>query len=136
MPPPFPAWSIPHNLSELIDADGHGIWDDEATFAPITLSVMKDVVFGGRPIELSWQIEFEPDGDQFDVGNERLEGLGLDADGYGWATLIQSVIRKYHPAIADELQFGDTEEATCVVWVESENTCRTLTEVVWNLIHS
>ncbi len=122
---------MPSNLSELIDQDSYGIWDDEATFSPIKLSVMKGVVYAGRPIDLSWQIEFEPSGDGFEIGNASLE-----ADGYGWATLINSVFQKYHSELAPELQFGDTEEATCVVWVESESTCRILTEVVWNLIHA
>ncbi len=97
---------------------------------------MKGVVYAGRPIELSWQIEFEPFGDEFEPGNTRLSALGLDADGYGWATLINSVFQKYHPDLASELQFGDTEEAACVVWVENERTCRTLTQVAWNLIHA
>lgn len=136
MPLPFPVWSMPLNLSDLIDQDSYGIWDDETTFSPIKLSVMKGVVYAGRPIDLSWQIEFEPSGEEFESGNARLVGIGLDADGYGWATLINSVFQKYHSELAPELQFGDTEEAACVVWVESEVTCRTLTEVAWNLIHA
>lgn len=127
---------MPSNLSELIDQDSYGIWEDEATFSPIKLSVMKGVVYAGRPIDLSWQIEFEPSGDEFEIGNARLEGMSLDADGYGWATLINSVFQKYHSELAPELQFGDTEEAACVVWVESESTCRILAAVAWNLIHA
>ena len=31
--------------------------------------------------------------------------------------------------------WGDTESGTCVIWVESEEACRTLIETVWSLIH-
>ncbi len=127
---------MPPDLDALIDQDDYGIWEDADTFAPIKLSVMKGVVYGGRPIDLSWQIEFEPFGEEFKAGNARLSAARLDADGYGWATIINSVFQKYHANLASELQFGDTEEAACVVWVEDGNTCRILTEVVWNLIYA
>ena len=62
--------------------------------------------------------------------------LGLDPDGYGWATLIKGVTDKYQPDTAKELQFGDTEQSTCVVWVESEDTCRKLIRMTWALINA
>jgi len=130
----MPSWSIPSNLEELIDSDDGGIWDDAETFAPMTLSVMKGTVYYGREIPLAWQIEFEPESDECEITNERIAGMGLDADGYGWATLIDSVVRKYHPEIAEELNFGDADTASLVVWVESEATCRKVAEVAWNLI--
>jgi len=37
--------------------------------------------------------------------------------------------------MAKELRFDDTEEATCVVWVESESSCRKLLQMAWNLIY-
>jgi hypothetical protein len=40
-------------------------------------------------LALAWQIEFEPVGPTFEVANEKLSTLGLDPDGYGWATLIK-----------------------------------------------
>lgn len=43
-------------------------------------------------------------------------------------------ITKDHPELAEELHFGDTEIATCAVWVESESTCKALMEVTWSLI--
>ena len=95
-----------------------------------------DLTPSPRVLRMLGQIEFEPCSEEFKGGNSRLESLGLDADGYGWATLINSVFKKYHPDLLNELQFGDTEEAACVVWVENESTCRTLAEVTWNLIHA
>jgi hypothetical protein len=71
----------------------------------------------------------------FEAANKKLATLNLDPDGYGWASLIKSVFAKYHSQVADELQFDDTEASTCVVWVDSESTCKILVEVVWNLIH-
>ena len=134
MSSPIPAWKIPSNLEELIDSDDGGIWDDAETFAPMTLSVMKDTVYDGREIPLAWQIEFEPESEECEATNQRIQAMGIEPDGYGWATLINSVVRKYHSDIAEELNFGDTESATLVVWVESEQTCRIVTEVIWNLI--
>lgn len=49
--------------------------------------------------------------------------------------MIKNVAEKYHPDIAKELQFGDTEESTCVVWVESEDACRQLIQMTWTLIN-
>jgi hypothetical protein len=131
---PFPSWRTPKNLEELIDSDDGGIWSDSETFAPMTLSVMKDTVYDGRETPLAWQIEFEPDHEECEAANQRIRELGLDPDGYGWATLINHVVRKYHPEIAEELHWGDTETASLVVWVESEKTCSIITEVTWNLI--
>jgi hypothetical protein len=135
MTKPTPDWSIPENLAELLDADEDGIWEDDS-WDPILLSVMKDTVYRGRPIPLAWQIEFEPAGPGFEAANEKLAALGVDPDGYGWATLIQLVAEKYHPEMAKELQFGDTEESACVVWVESEDMCRQLIQMTWRLINA
>ena len=60
---------------------------------------MKGTVYRGRAIPLAWQIEFEPVGPAFEVANEKLSTLGLDPDGYGWATLIKGVADKYHPCL-------------------------------------
>ncbi len=91
--------------------------------------------YKGRDIPLSWQIEFAPSDAAFGSANQKIEALGAEPDGYGWANLINSVVAKYHPELADELQFGDTEEDTCVVWVESEVSCKLLMDVIWSLAH-
>src|SRR6266446_3704971 len=132
-----PKWKIPKNLQELIDADspdGDGMWEDDS-WDPILLTVMAGTSYGGRDIPLSWQIEFQPDDERFEAANKEIEALGLEPDGYGWAKLIEAVFAKDHPKLADELHFGDTETDACVVWVESESTCKILVERVWSLIH-
>ncbi|GEM_PF-1253122 len=128
-----PSWNIPADLPSLIEADEYGIWDDDS-WSPVLLTVMKGVIYQGRLVPLVWQVEFEPYGEEFEAGSSRLAELGLDQDGYGWATLIEETAKKYHPEIADELQFGDTEADTCVVWVESEASCRILMEMIWTIL--
>lgn len=132
-----PQWKIPKDLQQQIDADspdGDGMWEDDR-WDPILLTVMAGTSYEGREIPLSWQIEFEPDDERLESANEEIEALGLEHDGYGWAKFIAAVFEKEHPDLLPQLHFDDAEEATCVVWVESESTCQILTETVWRLIH-
>ncbi len=128
-----PIWEIPKNIEEIIAAEE--MWEDNH-WHPILLTIIGGTTYKGREIPLSWQIEFEPSNDEFEAANQKISALGVEPDGYGWANVISSVIAKYHPEILEELQFGDTEESACVVWVESESSCKTLTQVAWNLIHA
>ena len=134
MKPSKPEWNIPQNLQSLLDSDEDLTWEAH-DWSPIQLTVMGGTTYDGRDIDQSWQIEFDPSEVDFEASNQKLSGMGIEADGYGWARLIQEVAKKYHPDMADELHFGDTEESTCVVWVESEATCRRLVDVVWTLIY-
>lgn len=129
----LPKWEVPDDLRQIVVENE--VWECDALH-PIQLSVWGDTVYKGRPIELSWQIEFDPYDEALQAAGERLQSMGIEPDGYGWATLINSVIQKYHPEIAEEVQFGDTEEAACVAWVESEQSCRTLVQVAWSLVHA
>ncbi len=134
----MPEWNKPRNIQELIDADfpdGDGMWED-CSWEPILLTVMAGTSYDGRDIPLAWQIEFEPSDARLADANKKILAWGVDADGYGWAKVIEAVFAKYHPTLADELHFGDTDAAACVVWVESESTCKTLAEVAWTLISS
>lgn len=133
MPSRMPTWRIPKDIASIVEEEE--MWEDDA-WAPLQLTVLGGTSYKGRDIPLSWQIEFEPSAEEFQEANGRLVSLGLDPDGYGWAKLIDAAVRKHHPEISDELQFGDTEESACVVWVESEATCKTLMQVVWNLCSS
>lgn len=127
-----PDWSIPKNIAEIVADDE--MWEDDR-WSPLLLTVIGGTSYKGRDIPLSWQIEFEPSDETFDSANEKIEALGVEPDGYGWANVIASVVAKYHPELTDELQFGDTEEEACVVWVESEDTCKTLMNVIWSLVY-
>ena len=90
--------------------------------------------YGGRDIPLAWQIEFEPGGEAFQTANCKIEALGLASDGYGWSTLIRTIFEQHFPDEVNALQFGDTEESACVIWVESETLCKRLVDVVWSVI--
>lgn len=127
-----PVWDIPKNIEEIVaDVD---TWEDDR-WKPVLLTIMGGTSYKGREIPLAWQIEFEPCGEEFEAPNRKIEMLGADPDGYGWANVVHSVVGKHHPEIVNELQFGDTDENACVVWVESERTCKILMQVVWELIH-
>lgn len=130
----MPVWNIPEDLQDQLNADEGGIWQD-TRWAPILLTVMKGTTYGGRDIPLAWQIEFEPDDKLFEAANHKIQNLGVDPDGYGWANVLSSVAEKHHPEIVSEMRFGDTESSTCVVWVESEAACELLTRLAWSLIH-
>jgi hypothetical protein len=130
----MPAWDIPDNLQELLDSDEGGMWEDHR-WAPILLTAMKGTSYGGRDIPLAWQIEFQPDDEACEAANRKIQDLGVEADGYGWADVLNSVITEHHPEIAGELHFGDTDTDTCVVWVESEDTCKLLIRAAWSLIY-
>lgn len=126
-----PQWKIPENLGDLISEDAS--WETDE-WSPIVLTVMGGTIYQGREISLSWQIEFIPYGKQFELPNGRLTALGFTPDGYGWADAISSAINQKIPGIHGELHFGDTEQSSCVIWVESERTCKTLMEIAWNMI--
>lgn len=127
-----PEWEIPENLEEIIAEEES--WENEV-WLPIFLTVMGGTIYRGREIPLAWQIEFEPGSEEFEIPNEKISELGFEPDGYGWANAIQSVANTHHPEIVSELHFGDTEESTCVIWVESESACKILTQIAWNLIN-
>lgn len=128
-----PDWNVPSNAAELASADEGGIWESDE-FAPLILSVMVGTSYGDRDIPVAWQIEFEPEGEVFESANSKIEQLGLDPDGYGWSSLINAIFEQHFPADVNALQFGDTEESACVVWVESEAVCKRLVEVIWSVI--
>ena len=127
-----PDWEVPSNIAEIVAEEE--MWEDDR-WSPILLTVLGGTIYRGRDIPLSWQIEFEPSDAAFEVANAKVEARGVEPDGYGWANVINSVVGRHHPELAPELHFGDTDEDACVVWVESESSCRLLLEIVWTLIH-
>ena len=129
----MPEWNIPKNLDELLANDDDGTWEDDH-WEPIVLTVMTGTSLDGRDIPQACQIVFEPDEDSFESANARLEDLGIEPDGYGWGDAIRDAMDKAHPELADQLHLGDCETGTCVVWAESERTCRLVLAETWKLI--
>jgi hypothetical protein len=117
MEPNRPEWRIPKNLQALIEDDEDLTWETDE-WSPIQLTVMGGTSYCGRDIHQAWQIAFEPTG----------------STGYNWSARIEEAVKKQYPEMASELHFDDTELSTCVVWVESEATCRRLMEIIWALI--
>jgi hypothetical protein len=129
----MPKWQIPADLEQLLNADDGGMWEDNS-WAPIVLTVMKDITLEGRAIPMAWQIEFHQYEVQSESANQKIENLGIEPNSLGWEIFLTGVIEERHPDIVDELHF-DSETDTCVVWVESEETCKRLIQVAWSLIH-
>jgi hypothetical protein len=129
----LPKWKIPKNIQKRIDAED-GMWEDER-FDPILLTVMSGTSYRGRKIPLAWQIEFDPSDEHMKAANQKLEASSVEPDGDGWAEVIEKELARHHPIIAGELH-SDSESSTCVLWVESENACKKLIELVWSLIYA
>ena len=112
-----PAWTIPADLRQQLEADEDGVWEDDR-WAPILLTAISGTAYEGRDIPIMWQIEFEPPDDR---------------DGDEWAELVFDAFSARHPQCASELH-SDSESETCVLWVESEQACSYLMETAWPLV--
>ncbi len=110
------------------------MWESER-FDPILLTVMSGTSHRGRKISLAWQIEFEPEDRQFAPASTKIAASGIQPDGDGWAEVIGNRFTKKHARFAGEFH-SDSESSTCVMWVESEDSCKKLIELVWSLIYS
>ena len=128
----MPKWKTPTNLSEALD-DGDGSWEDDR-WSPILLTAMSGTKLDGREIPVAWQIEFDPSEEEFEGANARLEEIGLEPDGYGWGEYVQKRLQDTNAPLAERLHITDCEMETCVIWVESEEDCRSLLEAIWKQI--
>ena len=113
-----PEWRIPLDLQTLIDANEHLTWETD-DWSPIGLTVMGGISHKGRDIHQFWQIEYEPVG----------------CDGYDMSARIAHAVEERAPDIFQELNYDNTEQATLVISVESETTCKRLMNIVWEVIH-
>ncbi|MEB2847156.1 hypothetical protein GAO09_15450 [Rhizobiales bacterium RZME27] len=125
-------WAIPDNLDTII-AD-EGMWESDH-WQPVIFTVMGDTVYQGRPIAQAWQIEFSPRGPEFSEANKRLAAAGKTPDAYGWRDFIVEAMADHAPDHAGGLHTDDTEAASLVIWVESEEACKALMEVIWEALH-
>jgi len=111
-----------------------GFWESDH-WDPIMLSVEGDTVCEGRPIPFQWQIEFVPYGPEFEEANQRLDdGSGVKPDAYSWGDAVRNAIKAAAPQVFAEVH-DDSEQAACVLWVESEAACRVLIETAWEMIY-
>lgn len=130
--PKMPSWKPPENIVKALE-DGDGFWEDDR-WLPIMLTAMSGTEFEGREIPVSWQIEFDPSDDHFELANARLEEMEIEPDGYGWGDYIQKAIQTSNPGLAKKLHATDCETDTCVIWVESADDCKDLLEATWKLM--
>lgn len=126
-----PQWKIPANLTELLEEDD-GFWED-LRWHPLVLSVTSGTTINGRDVPLAWQIEFEPFDEAFDQANEAFAARGIEPDGYSWGEAIKIAMQDKYPEVT-QLHFDDCEEGACVVWTETEEVCRKLMEITWQLV--
>ncbi len=127
----MPKWRVPKRLDQIVEEDG--CWEDER-FDPLLLTVMSGTSYRGRAIPLAWQIEFEPSDERLEYANTQLEGSDVEPDGEGWSEVVRRRFAAKHPKLARQLH-SDSESSTCVLWVESEDACKRLVELVWRLIY-
>jgi hypothetical protein len=125
-------WPVPKNVADLVAADPDHVWETDV-FAPILLSVIGGTVYSDRPVPLAWQIQFEADDVAGASGEDLIAAAELEPDGDGWCALIVDRAIRQFPEMADQLR-TDSEQSTCVLWVESEELCRKLIQVVLTLV--
>lgn len=130
--PRMPKWKVPKSIAKALK-DNEGSWEEDERWSPIRLTAMSGTKLDGREIPVAWQVEFEPVDDEFEAGNARLEELGIEPDGCGWGDYILNALGQIKPALAQKVHL-DCEGSTCVIWVESEDDCRSLIESVWKLV--
>ena len=110
----LPEWQIPPDLRSQIDANNDSAWDCDDWF-PIILTVSSDTQYGGQDIDLAWQIEYETTG----------------CTGYEFCDHVVAAVKSSAADLLPLLNCGDTESTACVIWVETEDACRRLLEIVW-----
>lgn len=117
---------FPSNLAAILERDG--IWADDS-FAPIGVLVM-EVEYEGEEM-VSYQLEISA-GDLEEV-EAVMEKYGQDADGYGWEDLVREHIHRIDPALEAAMR-GDSEGATCVLWVPDAESFREMLGHVLDLV--
>lgn len=113
----MPKWNIPTDLRALIEADDDFMWESD-DWSPILLTVSGDTQHDERDIDLAWQIEYETVG----------------CTGYEFCDRVMAAVEAADAELVSLLNCGDTESAACVIWVETEDACRRLIEIVWPMV--
>ena len=121
-----PPWIMPPDLATIIADDGE--WEDP-TWDPLLLTVVGDTRHEGRDIAMAWQLSLWPDDAPPALQAEVAASFGR-ADGHGWASWLLAAIEARAPQLVARVH-DDSEEATCVLWVETEADGRALMEQSW-----
>ena len=113
----MPEWKIPTDLRALLDADDDSIWHCDE-WSPLLLTVSGDTRYGGRDLNIVWQIEYETVG----------------CTGYEFCDRVMAAVQNTDAALVPLLNCGNTEAAACVISVETDDACRRLIEIVWPMV--
>ncbi len=108
---------FPKNLAQILETDG--IWSDD-TFDPITVTVV-EAEYNGDEIT-SYQLEITAGGD-FEAIEAVMEANGMESSGLDWEDLIREYIHRIDSVLENKIM-GDSEGATCVLWVRDESSFR------------
>ncbi len=109
---PLHTFKIPENINELLqNNDEMWKYDD---FSPFNITISNG--FHKGKARTRYQIDFCPY-EEFDKLNQHIEGLGFEADGYGWTDYMLEYISETAPALS-KVVFEDSETETCVLYVE------------------
>lgn len=109
----FSSFKIPENLETLLQTDESEMWECD-DFTPFNIIISNVLHKGVEAIH--YQVDFSPSDEEFDELNQHIEGIGFDADGYGWTDYMLEYISDSKPTMLPFV-FEDSESATCVLYV-------------------
>lgn len=116
----LPAWSSPENLTQMLKADGEVEIDG---WSPLVITALTGTAYQGQAIDTAWEISL----DAGEAPN------GEDLDGYGWEEELGKAVEAAKPDLAKRCHW-ESEMSTFVVWVETEQDCRALAEIIWKAV--
>ena len=122
-----PPWTLPPDLATIVAEDGE--WEDPS-WDPLLLTVVGQTRFEDRLIPVAWQLSFWP-GDAFFQRRGAPPGaLPGEGEGLAWSRWLRAALAARAPHLGRRLH-DESEAATCVLWVESEEDGRALMEAAW-----
>ena len=125
----MPSWTMPPDLPVIVAEDGE--WEDPS-WDPLVLTVVGDTRLEGRLIPIAWQLSLWTE-DAPAVLRAAVAAAYGKADGHGWAHWLLAALEARGQKVAARAH-DDSEEAACVLWVETEADGRLLMEGAWLLL--
>ena len=118
---------VPKNIDQYLAEKE--VWYCDGEYAPINLLIEKSF-YNGNPT-LNYQLSFDPsdiidewEEQGFEFFEQESENE-IDYDGYEFESYIRQYIGKRDTVLLANLK-GDSESATCVLWVDNEIDFRKL----------